>query len=138
MYNIHVRICIRLRSWVLFVFVFVQENNNLLHSKFTRYSKKTNQEGVVLQIFKLISSMESNKKSFDILSTILRLVGSSNLGINYFQIFESIWIFKYIGRYIFWIIFLFIFVTQGVQNNIHIFTPMICLLQIIFIFVFIL
>ena len=62
------------------------------------------------------------------------MVGSSNLGFDYFQIFKYNWIFEYIREYFLQIIF--IFVTQGVKNNFHIRIRIICLLRMIFIFVF--
>ena len=52
MSNIHSHISSRLGQGILFVSVFVQER--CIYSK-----KKTKQEGVLLQIFNLISSMES-------------------------------------------------------------------------------
>ena len=77
------------------------------------------------------------QKGFDILSTILRLVGSSNLRFDDIQIFEYIRILEYIHEYFLQIIFLFRFVIQDVKNNINTCICKICLLQIIFIFVFI-
>ena len=65
------------------------------------------------------------------------MVGSSNLKFNYFQIFKYIRIFEYICEYILRIKFLFIFLTQDVKNNFHIRIRRICILQIIFILVFI-
>ena len=38
--NIHICICSRLELRILFLFVFVQEKNNLLHYKFPNYHKK--------------------------------------------------------------------------------------------------
>ena len=86
-----------------------------------------------LQIFNLISSIESYKKvliSYPQFSD-WQLVVTQDL------IFSNFRIFKYICEYFLQIIFLFIFVTQGVKNNIHICIRIICLLQIIFIFVFV-
>ena len=71
------------------------------------------------------------------ISEIFRVLGSSNLGFDYFQIFEYIQILEYIREHLLQIIFLFIFVTPGVKNNIHVRICIICLLQIIFIFVFV-
>ena len=101
----------------------------MLHSKFTRYSKKTKKGGVFLQIFNFIISMESyKKKGFDIISTNFRLIGSNNLRFDYFQIFEYIRIYLWI----------FVFVTKGVKNIIRICIRIICfLLRILFIFVFV-
>ena len=78
--------------------------------------------------------MESYK---DILISYPQSSGSSNLGFDYFQIFDYIQIFKYIREYFLRIIFLFMFMTQGVKNNIHIRICIKCLLKIIFIFVFV-
>ena len=70
--------------------------------------------------------MERYKKGFDIICKIFRLVGNSNLGFDYFQIFEYTRIFEYICEYFLRIIFLFVFVTKGVKNNIHIHICIIC------------
>ena len=56
---------------------------------------------------------------------------------SYCKIFEYIQIFKYFCEYFLQILFSFVFVTQGVKNNIHIRICIIYLLQIIFIFVFV-
>ena len=75
--------------------------------------------------------MKSYKKVFYIISTIFRMVAGSNLRFDDFQIFESI------REYFLQIIFLLIFVPQDVKNIIHIYICRICLLQILFIFVFV-
>ena len=56
---------------------------------------------------------------------------------DYFQIFEYILIFEYIREYFLRILFLFVFLTQGVKNNSHIRISIIDLWQLIFIFVFV-
>ena len=150
MNNIHTRICSRLGLWLLFVFIFVLEKNicytpkspDIVKNK-ARRSISSNiepnhqygklQNGFDIYIYHQYGKLQ---KGFDIY-IIFRLVGSSNLGFDYFQIFKYIQIFEYIREYFLRIIFLFIFVTQGVKNNIHICICPICLLQIIFIFVFV-
>ena len=62
---------------------------------------------------------------------------SSNLGFDYFEILEYIWIFDYICEYFLQIIFVFIFVTQGVKNIFYICIPVLYLMQTIFVFVFV-
>ena len=57
------------------------------------------------------------------------------MGFDYFQIFQYIQIFEYICEYFLQIIFLLVFVTQGVKNNICI--HILGVLQIIFIFIFV-
>ena len=90
--------------------------NYSLHSKFTRYSKNK-----ARRIFSsdVLPNHQYGKlqKGFDIISTILRQAGSSNLGFTYFQIFKYIEIFEYIHEYFLKIIFLLIFVTQGVKKK---------------------
>ena len=73
------------------------------------------------------------QQSLDIIFTIFRLVGGRNMRFDDFQIFEYIQICEYFLQ----IIFLFIVVTQDVKNDIHICIHRICLLRVIFIFVFV-
>ena len=49
--NINFCICRNLGLQILHIFVFVQDNNYLLHSMFTNYSKKPKKQGVYLKIF---------------------------------------------------------------------------------------
>ena len=77
-------ICIHIRS----------EKNIFATFQIANYSKKQRKEEFFFKYLTLC--MESYKKGFDILSTIFRLLGSSNLGFDYFQILEYIGIFEYI------------------------------------------
>ena len=82
MNNIRIRICSRLELWILFIVVFVPENQIFGTLQ-------------TLQSFNLIRTLESYKKVFNILSLSFRLAGSSKLWFHYFQIFKFIWIHKY-------------------------------------------
>ena len=92
MNNIRIRICSRLELWMLFIVVFVPENQIF-------GTLQTHQS------FNLIRTLESYKKGFHILSLFFRLAGSSKLWFHYFQIFKFIWrhkyMFKKIVNYIF-------------------------------------
>ena len=132
--NIHICIRSTLGSWIIFVFIFDQERNIFATLQNSNYSKNKERRTFSLNI-SLYYQYGKLQKGFDILSTIFRLLGSSKLGFDYFQIFKYIWTFDHICEYILQVIFLFIFVTQGVKNIIHICILRICLLQIIFVLV---
>ena len=133
MNNIHIHICSRLRLWIVFVFVFVQEKNYSLHSKFISYSKKNKKK---LFFFKYLPWLEIFYPHF---SDWYVAVTWDLFIVKYSKIFEYLNIFKYSNIFmnISQITFLLIFMTQYVKKNIYICIHIICLLQIIFICVFV-
>ena len=87
MNNIHILIGSRLGLWILFVFVFIQEKNIRYTPNSPIEEKKKNKERRFFSLnVNLITSMKNfkQKKGFDIVSTIFRLVSSSNLFFDYF------------------------------------------------------
>ena len=93
-----IHICSRLGIWILFVFVFVQEKN-ICYTPIYLLKEEEKKEWRIFFYIYLNQQSGKLQNVFDIISTIFRLVGSTNLGLDYFLILEYIQMFKYICEY---------------------------------------